>query len=109
MMLSLLVYCYATGLFSSRRIEHATWQNVAVRYICANTHPDHDTLCAFRRKNGPLIQETFVKILLLAREVKLLKVGTSPSTEPKSLPTPASTPPTAMAKPANSSPLWKTK
>lgn len=76
MMLSLLVYCYATGLFSSRRIEHATWQNVAVRYICANTHPDHDTLCAFRRKNGPLIQETFVKILLLAREVKLLKVGT---------------------------------
>lgn len=76
MMLSLLVYCYATGLFSSRRIEHATWQNVAVRYICANTHPDHDTLCAFRRRNGPLIQETFVKILLLAREVKLLKVGT---------------------------------
>ena len=76
MMLSLLVYCYATGLFSSRRIEHATWQNVAVRYICANTHPDHDTLCAFRRKNGPLIQETFLKILLLAREVKLVKVGT---------------------------------
>ena len=76
MMLSLLVYCYATGLFSSRRIEHATWQNVAVRYLCANTHPDHDTICAFRRKNGPLIQETFVKILLLAREVKLLKVGT---------------------------------
>ena len=76
MMLSVLVYCYATGIFSSRRIEHATWQNVAVRYICANTHPDHDTLCAFRRKNGPLIQETFVKILLLAREVKLLKVGT---------------------------------
>lgn len=76
MMLSVLVYCYATGLFSSRRIEHATWQNVAVRYICANTHPDHDTLCAFRRKNGPLIQETFVKILQMARAVKLLKVGT---------------------------------
>ena len=76
MMLSLLVYCYATGIFSSRRIEHATWQNVAVRYVCANTHPDHDTICAFRRKNGPLIQETFVKILLLAREMKILKVGT---------------------------------
>lgn len=76
MMLSLLVYSYATGIFSSRRIEHATWQNVAVRYLCANTHPDHDTICAFRRRNGPLIQETFVKILLLAREVKLLKVGT---------------------------------
>ena len=76
MMLSLLVYCYATGIFSSRRIEHATWQNVAVRYLCANTHPDHDTLCTFRRKNGPLIQETFVKILLLAREMKLVKMGT---------------------------------
>lgn len=76
-----LVYSYATGLFSSRRIEHATWQNVAVRYICANTHPDHDTICAFRRKSGPLIQETFVKILLLAREVKLLKVGTAAMAE----------------------------
>ena len=76
MMLTLLVYCYATGLFSSRRIEHATWQNVAVRYICANTHPDHDTICAFRRKNGPLVQESFVKILQLARELKFLKVGT---------------------------------
>ena len=76
MMLTLLIYCYATGLFSSRRIEHATYQNLSVRFICANTHPDHDTLCAFRRKNGLLIQETFVKILLLARELKLLKVGT---------------------------------
>lgn len=76
MMLRLLVSCYATGLFSSRRIEHATWQNVAVRSICANTHPDHDTLCACRRRNGPLIQETFVKMPLLAREVKLLKAGT---------------------------------
>ena len=52
MMLTLLIYCYATGLFSSRRIEHATYQNLSVRFICANTHPDHDTLCAFRRKNG---------------------------------------------------------
>lgn len=76
MMLTLLIYCYATGLFSSRRIEHASYQNLSVRFICANTHPDHDTICAFRRKNGPLIQETFVKTLLLARELKLLKVGT---------------------------------
>ena len=76
MMLTLLIYCYATGLFSSRRIEHASHQNLSVRLICANTHPDHDTICAFRRKNGPLIQETFVKTLLLARELKLLKVGT---------------------------------
>ena len=76
MMLTLLIYCYATGLFSSRRIEHATYQNLSVRFICANTHPDHDTICAFRRKNDALIKETFLKTLLLARELKLLKVGT---------------------------------
>jgi transposase len=76
MMLTLLIYCYATGLFSSRRLEHASFQNLSVRFICANTHPDHDTICAFRRKNGPLIAETFLKTLLLARELKLLKVGT---------------------------------
>ena len=76
MMLTLLIYCYATGLFSSRRIEHATRQNLSVRFICANTHPDHDTICTFRRKNDALIKETFLKTLLLARELKLLKVGT---------------------------------
>ena len=76
MMLTLLIYCYATGIFSSRRIEHATYQNLSVRYLCANTHPDHDTICTFRRKNDALIKETFLKILLLARELKLLKLGT---------------------------------
>jgi len=76
MMLTLLIYAYATGLFSSRRIEHATYQNLSVRFICANTHPDHDTICTFRRKNDALIKETFLKTLLLARELKLLKVGT---------------------------------
>ena len=76
MMLTLLIYCYATGLFSSRRIEHATHQNLSVRFICANTHPDHDTICTFRRKNDALIKETFLKTLLLARELKLVKLGT---------------------------------
>ena len=76
MMLALLIYCYATGIFSSRRIENATKQNISVRFICANTHPDHDTICTFRRKNDALIKETFLKTLLLARELKLLKVGT---------------------------------
>lgn len=76
MMLTLLIYCYATGLFGSRRIEHATYQNLSVRFICANTHPDHDTICTFRRKNDALIKETFLQTLLLARELKLLKVGT---------------------------------
>src|ERR1044072_6296835 len=52
MMLALLIYCYANGIFSSRKIEKATYQQVSVRYITANHHPDHDTIAEFRRKNG---------------------------------------------------------
>jgi transposase len=75
MMLSLLIYCYATGTFSSRAIERATYTDVAVRYLCADTHPDHDTICAFRRRNEPLLKETFLRVLAMARELKFLKVG----------------------------------
>ena len=52
MMLMLLIYCYAQGVFSSRRIERATYRDIAVRYLTADTHPDHDTICTFRRENG---------------------------------------------------------
>lgn len=76
MMLALLLYCYSHGTFSSRRIERATWKDVAVRYICANHHPDHDTICAFRVGNEKAICEAFLQVLLLAKEMKLLKVGT---------------------------------
>ena len=76
MMLCLLIYCYANGIFSSRRIEAATHRDVAVRYLCANTHPDHDTICEFRRRNFAAVAQCFLKVLLLARELKLLKVGT---------------------------------
>jgi transposase len=72
-MLALLVYCYATGRFSSRRIEEATYSDVIVRYICANRHPDHDTICTFRRKNGELFKEMFVKVLAMAAELGALK------------------------------------
>ena len=75
MMLSLLIYCYAAGIFSSRQIELGTHENVAVRFITGNTHPDHDTICTFRRENKALLEESFVKVLELARELKLLKVG----------------------------------
>jgi transposase len=75
MMLSLLCYCYAIGLFSSRQIERASYENLPVRFICGNTHPDHDTICVFRRENEALFRESFVKILQLARELKILKVG----------------------------------
>jgi len=56
MMLSLLIYCYAVGIFSSRQIELATYENVAVRFIAGNTHPDHDTICTFRRENLGLLE-----------------------------------------------------
>ncbi len=76
MMLALLLYCYANGICSSRRIERATWRDVAVRYLTGDTHPDHDTLCAFRRENAVAVAEAFLQVLRLAREMGLVKVGT---------------------------------
>jgi len=76
MMLALLIYCYANGIFGSRRIERATYRDLGVRYLCADTHPDHDTICKFRRENFEAVSEAFLQVLLLARELKLLKVGT---------------------------------
>lgn len=76
LMLALLIYCYANGIFGSRRIERATYRDVAVRYLCANTHPDHDTICAFRRTNYEAFGKAFLYVLKLAREMKLLRVGT---------------------------------
>jgi transposase len=75
MLLALLLYCYATGLFSSRRIEQATYDSVPVRMICGDTHPDHDTICTFRRENKALLQETFVRVLEMAQALKFLQVG----------------------------------
>jgi transposase len=75
MLLAVLLYCYATGVFSSRRIEQATHDSVPVRMMCGDTHPDHDTICAFRRENKALLQETFVRVLELAQELKFLQVG----------------------------------
>lgn len=75
-MLALLIYCYANGVFSSRRIERATSRDLAVRYLTADTHPDHDTICAFRRNNLAAMAAAFVDVLELARELKLLKLGT---------------------------------
>ena len=76
MMLALLIYCYATGRSGSRTIEAATYSDVAVRYLCANVHPDHDSICTFRRENKVAIEAAFVKVLQLARELKLARVGT---------------------------------
>ena len=75
-MLGLLVYGYACGVYSSRRIEAATYDSIAFRYIAANTHPDHDSLCAFRKRFLKEIEALFVQVLSIARQMKLLKLGT---------------------------------
>jgi len=77
MMLALLIYSYVTGRFGSRTIEAATHTDVALRYICGGElHPDHSVICAFRKDNKEVFEETFTKILLLAQQVgKLKKVG----------------------------------
>jgi len=75
MMLGLLIYCYAHGIFSSRRIERATHRDVSVRYISANTHPDHDTIATFRRENLEAFSAAFADVLLMAKELNLLKLG----------------------------------
>ena len=76
MLLGLLVYGYATGVFSSRKLERATYDSVAFRFIAANDHPDHDTIAAFRRRFLDRIEGLFVEVLLLAREAGVLKLGT---------------------------------
>jgi len=75
-LLSLLVYGCATGVFSSRKLERATYDSVAFRFIAANDHPDHDTIATFRRRFLKEIEALFVKVLLLAREMGMLKMGT---------------------------------
>jgi len=76
MLLGILVYGYATGVFSSRKLERATYDSVAFRFIAANDHPDHDTIATFRRRFLKEIEGLFVHVLLLAREMGVLKMGT---------------------------------
>ena len=76
LLLGILVYGYATGVFSSRKLERATYDSVAFRFIAANQHPDHDTIAAFRRRFLPQIERLFVQVLLLARELGVLQLGT---------------------------------
>jgi transposase len=75
-LLSLLIYGYATGTFSSRKIERATYDSLAFRYIACNRHPDHDTLATFRKRFGEEFQSAFVQVLQIARENHLSRFGT---------------------------------
>jgi transposase len=76
LLLGILIYGYATGVFSSRKLERATYDSVAFRFIAANDHPDHDTIATFRRRFLKEIEELFVKVLELAREMGMPKMGT---------------------------------
>jgi transposase len=76
MLLALLIYGYATRVFSSRAIERATYDSVAFRFIAANEHPDHDTIAHFRKRFLPQIEALFVQVLKVARTMGMLKLGT---------------------------------
>src|SRR5512138_1456170 len=75
MLVALLFYGYATGVFSSRKLERNTYDSVAFRFIAANSHPDHDTIANFRRRFLPQLNSLFVQILMIAHQMKVLKLG----------------------------------
>ena len=75
MLVALLFYGYATGVFSSRKLERSTYDSVAFRYIAANSHPDHDTIAEFRKRFLPQLTKIFMEILTIARQMKVLKLG----------------------------------
>lgn len=75
MMLALLFYGYATGIFSSRALERATYELIPVIYITGNTHPDHNSINTFRKRFLEELKELFVQILLRAYGLGVLQLG----------------------------------
>jgi transposase len=75
-LLGIIVYGYATGVFSSRRLERATYDSVALRFVASNSHPDHDTIATFRKRFLTEIEDIFLQILKLAKTMGMLKFGT---------------------------------
>jgi transposase len=75
MLLALLFYGYSTGVFSSRKLERSTYDSVAFRFIAANRHPDHDTIATFRKRFLKELSGLFVQILMIARQMNVLKLG----------------------------------
>ena len=76
MLLGLLVYGYATRVFSSRALERASYDSVAFRFIAGNEHPDHDTIAHFRKRFLKHIEPLFIEVLKVARTMGMLKMGT---------------------------------
>jgi len=74
-LLGLLFYGYATGVFSSRKIEKATYESIPFRFIAGGLHPDHDTLATFRKAFLPEIKALFVEVLLMAQHAGALNLG----------------------------------
>jgi len=75
LLLALLFYGYATGVFSSRKIETATYETLPFRFVAGGLHPDHDTLANFRKTFRAEIKELFVQVLLLAQAAGYLQLG----------------------------------
>ena len=75
MLLALLFYGYATGVFSSRKLEQATHDSVALRFITGDAHPDHDTIATFRKRFLMELEGLFVQLLVMARVMGVLKLG----------------------------------
>jgi transposase len=75
MLLALLFYGYSTGIFSSRKLERSTYDSVAFRFIAANRHPDHDTIATFRKRFLKELSGLFIQILMIARQMNMLKLG----------------------------------
>ena len=76
LLVALLFYGYSTGVFSSRKLEKATYDSIAFRYICANTNPDHDTIASFRKRFLKELGALFVEILVVGEAMGLVKLGT---------------------------------
>jgi transposase len=68
-MLALLIYSYAHGIFSSLRIERATWRDIDARFIATNTHPDHDTIASFRRVDKAAFEAAFLEAPIENRSI----------------------------------------
>ena len=75
MMVRVLVYGYCVGVMSSRRVERASYDDIAFRYLCADQHPDHDTIAAFRQQHLPVLAQLFTQILQLCNKAGLVKLG----------------------------------
>jgi transposase len=75
MMLALLFYCYARGIFSSRKMERATYELIPVLFITGGTHPDHDSINTFRKRFLKALSDLFVQVLQIAHGMGVLKLG----------------------------------